>query len=294
MRLPSAARLPLLPLPPRVAVQGIRPVRLQEADQLAPLLLGERGGDADVLELAGVVPQAQQQRADHGAGAVLVPAEAGHHAIGGAQVLDLGHLALAGQVAQVVRAWRSPRPARLPRRRRTSDAPPPGRWSPASAGPIPAGRPAAAPGPRADRRAGRRAGHRRPSARQSKATNEAGVSRGQHRHARRGGMDAQQQGLELQPAVARDHDLAVEHEAGLRARPLRAAARGAPGSIGPAASGPAIAGRAPRRRGRRGPGSHPTSARSAIRRRRGAREWAWPASARWEGESERPYRIVPP
>ena len=35
----------------------------------------------------------------------------------------------------------------------------------------------------------------------------------QHRHPRRGGMNAQQQRLELEPAVARDDDLAVQHEA---------------------------------------------------------------------------------
>ena len=54
-----------------------------------------------MLELAGVVPQPEQQRADHRARSVLVPAEARHHAVRGAQVLDLGHLALAGQVAQL-------------------------------------------------------------------------------------------------------------------------------------------------------------------------------------------------
>ena len=55
----------------------------------------------DVVQDPGVVVQAEQQRADHRAG--LVPAEAGHHRVRGAGVLDLEHQPLARLVRQVGR-----------------------------------------------------------------------------------------------------------------------------------------------------------------------------------------------
>src|SRR5207244_8874293 len=98
-RQPPALRrgplLPLAPLAPGMARDGVATVRLEELDQLAALHGAEGARDAHVLELPLVVPQSQQQRSNQGAGPVLVPSETGHHAIGGAQVLDLGHLALA-------------------------------------------------------------------------------------------------------------------------------------------------------------------------------------------------------
>src|SRR5205807_4455472 len=92
------ALLPFAPLAPGVAGDGVAPVRLEELDQLAALHGAEGARDADVLELPLVVPQSQKQRSNQGARPVLVPSETGHHAVGGAQVLDLGHLALAGQI----------------------------------------------------------------------------------------------------------------------------------------------------------------------------------------------------
>ena len=54
-----------------------------------------------MLELPIRVPEAEQQRADQRPRPVLVPAEAGHHAVGGALVLDLRHRPLAGLVGRV-------------------------------------------------------------------------------------------------------------------------------------------------------------------------------------------------
>lgn len=58
--------------------------------------------DADVLQHAGGVVKAQQQRSNR-IGHVAVPAEARHYALGSASVLDLEHGALAGLVGRVVR-----------------------------------------------------------------------------------------------------------------------------------------------------------------------------------------------
>src|SRR5256885_1177690 len=60
-----------------------------------------RGGHADVGAPAGIVVEAEEARADHGAGSVLVPSEAGDRAIGGARVRDLEHRALARPVRLV-------------------------------------------------------------------------------------------------------------------------------------------------------------------------------------------------
>ena len=54
-----------------------------------------------MVERALVVVEPEQQRADVGARAVLVPAEPGHDAIGGALVLDLEHRPLAGLVGRI-------------------------------------------------------------------------------------------------------------------------------------------------------------------------------------------------
>ena len=74
--------------------ERILAIRRKKFDQLAALLLGEAGADADVLQRARVVEEAEQQRADRGALAFLVPAKTGHHAVAIALVLDLEHHAL--------------------------------------------------------------------------------------------------------------------------------------------------------------------------------------------------------
>src|SRR5262249_6404107 len=76
------------PLLPRVPLERSGAQRRELAGEGAPLRHRERGRDADVLEVAVLVVQAEQQRADD-AGALLVRAEAGDHAVRGARVLDL-------------------------------------------------------------------------------------------------------------------------------------------------------------------------------------------------------------
>ena len=68
--------------------------RLQLLRELLARRHRERRRDADVVQHAVIVVEAEQQRAD-GVLAALVPAEAGDHAVGGARVLDLEHRALA-------------------------------------------------------------------------------------------------------------------------------------------------------------------------------------------------------
>ncbi len=75
---------------------GVLGQRRHLAEQLGAERGGEPGGDADVVESLVVVEQAEQQRAD--AAAVLVHAEPGHHAVGGALVLDLDQGPLVGLV----------------------------------------------------------------------------------------------------------------------------------------------------------------------------------------------------
>ena len=90
----------------------------------------------------------------------------------------------------------------------------------------------------------------------------------QRPHPARRGVHPQQQLVEREPAVHRDDDLAVEHEARGAERPRGTRPRR--GSTGPAAC-PPCSGAAPcRRRGTRGSGSRPTWARTATRGRRAA------------------------
>src|SRR5882672_1792130 len=87
--------LPLGPVAPRVGLAGAVAQRGELLGELGAPGPGERGCHADVMQDAGVVVQAEQQRADQGALAALVPAEAADHAVRRALVLDLEHHALA-------------------------------------------------------------------------------------------------------------------------------------------------------------------------------------------------------
>ena len=71
--------------------------RLQLGEQLLAAGGGEGADDADRGELAVVVVEAEQQRAD-AVRPALVHAVAGDHAVGGAGVLDLEHGPLVGLV----------------------------------------------------------------------------------------------------------------------------------------------------------------------------------------------------
>src|SRR4051812_11139733 len=86
------------PLLPWMIVEGPFAQRRELLHELLAACHGEGRGDADVMERPLVVVEAEEKRPDHRPGTVLVPAEPGDHAVGGARVLDLHHLALAGEV----------------------------------------------------------------------------------------------------------------------------------------------------------------------------------------------------
>ena len=67
---------------------------LEEFNELLAFFFGEAGADADVLEGAAIVVEAQQQRSDGRAFAFFVPAETGDDAVAVALVLDFEHHAL--------------------------------------------------------------------------------------------------------------------------------------------------------------------------------------------------------
>src|SRR4029453_19012157 len=73
----GAPRCPFRPLAPRVAVHRVLAERLELRCQGCAAVPGERRRDPHVVELARVVEEAQEQRADVRTWSVLVPAEAG-------------------------------------------------------------------------------------------------------------------------------------------------------------------------------------------------------------------------
>src|SRR5579864_298856 len=83
---------------PGMSSQCVLAIRLEKLGELAAFLHAEAGADADVLQGAGFVEEAEQERADESAIAFLVPAKAGHHAVTVTLVLDLEHHALVGLV----------------------------------------------------------------------------------------------------------------------------------------------------------------------------------------------------
>ena len=70
----------------------------QEGGQFLALLAGEAGAHADVLQVAGIIEEPEEERPHVRARAVLVPAEASHHAVAIPLVLHLEHDALVGLV----------------------------------------------------------------------------------------------------------------------------------------------------------------------------------------------------
>src|SRR3954469_16605403 len=73
-------------------------IRSEIFGELAALLLGETRAYADVLQRALVVEETEQQRSDHCALALLVPAKARNYAVAIALVLHLQHDALVGLI----------------------------------------------------------------------------------------------------------------------------------------------------------------------------------------------------
>ena len=167
---------PLGPLAPRMAVERALAQRRQLLDQRPASLPRERRRDADVVQVALVVEQPEQQRPDVRAGPVLVPPEPGHDAVGGALVLDLEHRPLARQVGAVEPLGDDAVEARRPRSGRTSRRPAPRsrvagvRWTGGVAPP----RTASSRARRSPWGTSRRSSS--PSASRSQATNDAGDS----------------------------------------------------------------------------------------------------------------------
>src|SRR5207249_5846772 len=86
------------PIFPRVSGECVLAVWSEEFHQLAPLLFREARADSDMLQCAGVVEKAEQERADHCALTFFVPAKAGNDTVALAFVFDLEHHALVGLV----------------------------------------------------------------------------------------------------------------------------------------------------------------------------------------------------
>src|SRR5215831_901123 len=89
------------PIPPWMVFERVRAQRRQLADEVLAHHGGERRGDPDMVERVIVVVEAEQERADHRAGALLVPAEAGDHAVSRALVLHLDHRAFPSAIGRV-------------------------------------------------------------------------------------------------------------------------------------------------------------------------------------------------
>jgi hypothetical protein len=201
-----------------VAVHRVLAEWRQLIGQFGPPIPRERRCDADVIEVTGVVVQPEQQRPDVGARPVLVPAEAGDDAVGRALVLDLEHRPLAGLVGRV-ESFRD-------------DAVEPGALEPVE--PVGGRRAVAGRRRQVDRRLDAEERLLQPRAPlvlrhlaqilvaecQQVPRHEARRRLGgEHVDPRRGRVDAQQQRLEVERAVAGDDHLAVD-DAALRQRGL--------------------------------------------------------------------------
>jgi hypothetical protein len=92
------ARFRLRPMLPGVRGERVLAIGREIFRQLPALLFREAGAHADVLQRAGIVEEAEQQRADGRPLAFLVPAKTGDHAVAIALVLHLEHHALVGLV----------------------------------------------------------------------------------------------------------------------------------------------------------------------------------------------------
>src|SRR5437870_13805403 len=86
-----------------MVAQRVLAQRLQLLDEGRTLLPGERARDADVVQVAAIVVQPQEQAPDMRLRAILVPPETGDDAVSGTSVLDLEHRPLARLVFGVER-----------------------------------------------------------------------------------------------------------------------------------------------------------------------------------------------
>ena len=79
---------------PRVSGQRVLAIGCEVFCKLTAYPFREARADADMLQRAGVVEKAEQERADSAAFALLMPSKAGNDTIAIALVLDLEHHAL--------------------------------------------------------------------------------------------------------------------------------------------------------------------------------------------------------
>src|SRR5580704_4900675 len=89
------------PIPPWMVFERVGAQRRQLDDELLAHRGRERRGDPDMVERVIVVVKAEQERADHRAGTLLVPAEASDQAVSRALVLHLDHRAFPGAIGPV-------------------------------------------------------------------------------------------------------------------------------------------------------------------------------------------------
>ena len=263
------------PLAPRVVGQRDAPQRGDLVDQLAAPGGGERRGHADVVQRPLVVVQAEQQRPD--ALAVLVPAEPGHHAVGGALVLHLPHRPLVLAVGGVARlGHHAVEPGALEARR---TSPRPSSASSVSGVTCTCDRPDGTTSSSRRRRSSNGASRQVAIAQGEQVEGHERRRRlgRQPVDAGRGRVDALLQGVEVEPVARDHHDLAVDHAPlGQRGPQRRRASRGSSGS---AAGRCGCRARPRRRRGTRCSGTRPTSARTAGPAPGAPRGPPWPASA---------------
>ncbi len=215
----------VLPPGPRVRVR-VRRARLDDErrellDQRGAPRRRERRGDADELELARVVVQAEQGRAEqrHRGGRRLVQAVPREHDVRLAAVLDLEHRALVRLVRAVERLGDDAVQARPLER----VEPLPRHGDVARAGRGVHGRAVEAQGvehllPPRERRAREVLVPQREHVEHDEG--RGGLLREQA-HARRRRVDALLEHLELEAAVPRDDDLAVDHAPGRQSGPHR-------------------------------------------------------------------------
>src|SRR5690606_6775704 len=198
----------LRPGRPRMPRHVVHPQRRQLLDQLRPALHRERRRHPHVLQDALVVVQPEQQRPHHRP--ALVQAVARHHHVRRALVLDLEHGPLVRPVAQVQRlgdhpvqarplVLLEPPPGHLDVRRRRRH--------------VHRGRdPLQGPGQQGPAVALRHVHQRVVAQRQHVEGDERGRGAlGQRPHPRVRRVDPLGQRVEVQPLIARDHDLPVQH-----------------------------------------------------------------------------------
>ena len=91
------------PIAPRMMIESVLAERFKLDSQIPPARHRECRRDADVMQGATVVVQAEEERSDQRVLSLLVPPKSSHHTVGRPRVLDLDHRALARLVGSGLR-----------------------------------------------------------------------------------------------------------------------------------------------------------------------------------------------